>query len=146
MTCITGWHLSLYQITTSIFLPTFPDKGNGLLARIKKSAQYVVILVGKCSTLTTTSSKLKLKWYARKYGKQVADCNEAYTSKTRSWDGTVDDKIGSSKNNQRIWILRLTATSTERETYFLKMRKQGSLNPNHNNKCFACLRFKSRVV
>jgi len=24
-------------------------------------------------------------------------CNESYTSKTRSWDGTIDEKLGSSK-------------------------------------------------
>jgi transposase len=41
--------------------------------------------------------KLRLKWYARKYGKHVVDCNESYTSKTRSWDGIIDDKLGSSK-------------------------------------------------
>ena len=41
--------------------------------------------------------KLRLKWYARKHGKIVVDCNEAYTSKTRSWDGSIDEKLGSSK-------------------------------------------------
>jgi putative transposase len=41
--------------------------------------------------------KLRLKWYAKKYGKHVVDCNEAYTSKTRSWNGTIDNKLGSSK-------------------------------------------------
>ncbi len=41
--------------------------------------------------------KLRLKWYAKKYGKQVVDCNESYTSKTRSWDGSIDKKLGSSK-------------------------------------------------
>ncbi|WP_372823170.1 zinc ribbon domain-containing protein [Pseudoalteromonas shioyasakiensis] len=41
--------------------------------------------------------KLRLKWYAKKYGKQVVDCNEAYTSKTRSWDGSINTKLGSSK-------------------------------------------------
>ncbi|WP_236631985.1 transposase [Endozoicomonas montiporae] len=40
---------------------------------------------------------MRLKWYARKYGKHVVDCNEAYASKTRSWDGSIDDQLGSSK-------------------------------------------------
>lgn len=40
---------------------------------------------------------MRLKWYARKYGKQVVDCNESYTSKTKSWDGVIDEKLGSSK-------------------------------------------------
>ena len=25
------------------------------------------------------------------------DCNETYTSKTRSWDGSIDDRLGASK-------------------------------------------------
>jgi transposase len=41
--------------------------------------------------------KLRLKWYAKKYGKQVVDYNESHTSKTRSWDGSIDEKLGSSK-------------------------------------------------
>nr|WP_306670827.1 zinc ribbon domain-containing protein [Endozoicomonas sp. SESOKO3] len=41
--------------------------------------------------------KKRLKWYAKKYGKHVVDCNEAYTSKTQSWNGTIDEKLGSSK-------------------------------------------------
>ncbi len=36
--------------------------------------------------------KLRIKCYAKKYGKHVIDCNESYTSKIRSWDGTIDDK------------------------------------------------------
>ncbi len=41
--------------------------------------------------------KLRVKWYAKKHGKQVVDCNESYTSKTRTWDGSIDKKLGSSK-------------------------------------------------
>ncbi|MFK0570076.1 hypothetical protein, partial [Endozoicomonas sp.] len=32
-----------------------------------------------------------------KYGKHVVDCNEAYTTKTRSWNGTVDENLGATK-------------------------------------------------
>ena len=39
----------------------------------------------------------RLKWYAKKYGKIVVDVDESYTSKTHSWDGTIDEKLGSSK-------------------------------------------------
>jgi transposase len=42
--------------------------------------------------------KLRVKWYAKKYGKHVVDCNESYTSKTRSWDGVIDDKLGGKKS------------------------------------------------
>ncbi|PCS22098.1 ISSoc2, transposase (plasmid) [Candidatus Enterovibrio escicola] len=41
--------------------------------------------------------KLRLNWYAKKLGKKVVECNEAYTSKTRSWDGSIDEKLGTSK-------------------------------------------------
>jgi len=41
--------------------------------------------------------KMRIKWYAKKYGKHVVDCNESYTSKTRSWDGSIDDKLGGKK-------------------------------------------------
>lgn len=41
--------------------------------------------------------KMRLKWYAKKYGKHVVDVNESYTSKTRSWDGTIDEKLGGKK-------------------------------------------------
>ncbi len=38
-----------------------------------------------------------IKWLAKKYGKTVIDVNEAYTSKTRSWDGYIDNKLGGRK-------------------------------------------------
>jgi len=34
----------------------------------------------------------------KKYGKHVVDCNESYTSKTRSWDGVIDDNLGGKKS------------------------------------------------
>ncbi|WBA82118.1 zinc ribbon domain-containing protein [Endozoicomonas sp. GU-1] len=34
---------------------------------------------------------------SKKYGKHVVDCNEAYTSKTRSWNGSIDDRLGALK-------------------------------------------------
>lgn len=37
-----------------------------------------------------------LKWMCRKYGKKFVSCSEAYTSKTRSWDGVINDKLGGS--------------------------------------------------
>lgn len=36
-----------------------------------------------------------LKWMCRKYGKKLIICNEAYTSKTRSWDGYVHPDLKS---------------------------------------------------
>ena len=37
----------------------------------------------------------RLIWKAWQRGAIVLEVNEAYTSKTRSWDGSVDDKLGS---------------------------------------------------
>ena len=39
----------------------------------------------------------KLEWMCRKYGKRLVICNEAYTSKTRSWDGFVNENLGGAK-------------------------------------------------
>jgi len=41
--------------------------------------------------------KQKLAWMCRKYGKRLVIGNEAYTSKTRSWDGVVKTNLGGAK-------------------------------------------------
>ena len=41
--------------------------------------------------------KQRLQWKAWQRGALVLDVNEAYTSKTRSWDGTVNTKLGGAK-------------------------------------------------
>lgn len=41
--------------------------------------------------------KMYLAWMCRKYGKRLVEVNEAYTSKTRSWDGVIKDKLGGAK-------------------------------------------------
>lgn len=41
--------------------------------------------------------KLKLGWMCRKYGKRLVIGNEAYTSKTRSWDGVIESNLGGAK-------------------------------------------------
>ena len=38
-----------------------------------------------------------LLWTAKKYGKEVIIVNESYTSKTQSWNGVVNEKLGSSR-------------------------------------------------
>lgn len=79
-----------------IFLPTFKTKG--MVTR--KDKKIRTLRRNTCRQMLDLNHygfKLRLKWYAKKYGKQVVDCNEAYTSKTRSWDGFVDQKLGSSK-------------------------------------------------
>lgn len=41
--------------------------------------------------------ELVLSWMCEKYGKRLVIVNESYTSKTRSWDGTIEGNLGGSK-------------------------------------------------
>ena len=88
--------MSLCLITDVIFLPTFETKS--IVTRKNKMVR--IIRRNTCRQmhdLNPYGFKLRLKWYAKKYSKHVVDCNGSYTSKTRSWDGTTDEKLGSSK-------------------------------------------------
>ena len=79
-----------------IFLPTFETKG--MVTRKNKKVR--TIRRNTCRQMLDLNHygfKLRLKWYAKKYGKYIVDCNESYTSKTRSWNGSIDEKLGSSK-------------------------------------------------
>lgn len=79
-----------------IFLPSFETKGMVSLSN-KKIRTIRRNTCRQMLDLNHYGFKLRLKWYAKKYGKHVVDCNESYTSKTRSWDGSIDEKLGSSK-------------------------------------------------
>jgi len=83
----------LVQNYDVIFLPTFEthkmSRKQG--RRIRRRTTREMLSLGHYEF------KLRIKWYAKKYGKHVVDCNESYTSKTRSWDGTIDDKLGGKK-------------------------------------------------
>ncbi|CAM0041236.1 transposase [Vibrio phage F88] len=88
-----------YELVSSydvIFLPKFETK-QMVKRKDKKVRTIRRNTVRQMLDLNHYSFKLRLKWYAKKYGKVIVDCNEAYTSKTRSWDGSIDDKLGSSK-------------------------------------------------
>lgn len=47
-------------------------------------------------TLRYHEFRLTLQWMCRKYGKILLEGSEAYTSKTRSWDGTVTNIVSQS--------------------------------------------------
>jgi len=83
----------LVQKYDVIFLPSFEtqkmSKKQG--RRIRRRTAREMLSLGHYDF------KLKIKWYAKKYGKHVVDCNESYTSKTRSWDGVIDLKLGGKK-------------------------------------------------
>ena len=40
----------------------------------------------------------KLEWMCRKYGKRLIVANEAYTSRTRPWDGFVNERLGGARS------------------------------------------------
>ena len=77
-----------------IFLPTFETK-----KMVSKRGERKIRRVTARQMLDLNHYKFKqtLKWYAEKYGKHVVDCNESYTSKTKSWNGEIDDALGSKK-------------------------------------------------
>lgn len=73
-----------------IFLPTFETQQMGRKAKRKIRRKSVRAMFG----LAHYRFKMVLKWMAKKHGKFVVDANEAYTSKTRSWDGFIDNHLG----------------------------------------------------
>jgi putative transposase len=76
-----------------IFLPTFETK-----KMVKKGKRKLnKTAVKNMLSLNHYQFKLMIKWYAKKYGKHVVDVNESYTTKTHSWNGFIDEKIGSKK-------------------------------------------------
>ncbi len=77
-----------------IFLPTFETKK---MVSKKGERRIRRITARQMLDLNHYKFKEKLKWYADKYGKHIVDVNESYTSKTKSWNGEIDEKLGSKK-------------------------------------------------
>jgi putative transposase len=78
-----------------VFLPTFETK-----QMVKRKSKIRTIRRNTARQMLDLGHykfKLLVKWYAKKYGKKVIDCNESHTSKTRSWNGTTDEKLGGKK-------------------------------------------------
>ena len=82
--------VSKYDI---IFLPSFETQK--MSKKNKRSIRRVT--VRQMLDLNHYKFKEKIRWYAKKYGKHLVDCNESYTSKTYSWNGFIDDKVGGKK-------------------------------------------------
>ena len=87
---LARWLTSNYRI---ILLPTFEthDMTQRAGRRIRSKTARMML------SLRHFEFKQRLKWKAWQRGALVLDVNEAYTSKTRSWDGTVNTKLGSAK-------------------------------------------------
>ena len=87
---LARWLTSNYRI---ILLPTFEthDLTRRAGRRIRSKTARMML------TFRHYEFKQRLQWKAWQRGALVLDVNEAYTSKTRSWDGTVNTKLGGAK-------------------------------------------------
>ena len=87
---LARWLTSNYRI---ILLPTFEthDMTQRAGRRIRSKTARMML------TFRHYEFKQRLQWKAWQRGALVLDVNEAYTSKTRSWDGAVNTKLGGAK-------------------------------------------------
>ena len=87
---LARWLTSNYRI---ILLPTFETQDMTQRAgrRIRSKTARMML------TFRHYEFKQRLQWKAWQRGALVLDVNEAYTSKTRSWDGAVNTKLGGAK-------------------------------------------------
>ena len=81
------WLTSNYKI---ILLPTFETHDMTLRAGRKIRNKTVRMML----SFRHYEFKRRLKWKAWQRGTLVVEINEAYTSKTRSWDGSVKENLG----------------------------------------------------
>ena len=81
------WLTSNYKI---ILLPSFETQDMTRRADRKIRSKTARMMLSLCHY----EFKQRLKWKAWQRGALVLEVNEAYTSKTRSWDGGVDEKPG----------------------------------------------------
>ena len=84
------WLTGNYKV---ILLPTFETQDMSRRAgrRIRSKTARMML------SFRHYEFKRRLRWKAWQRGALVLDVNEAYTSKTRSWDGTVNTKLGGAK-------------------------------------------------
>ena len=87
---LARWLTSNYRI---ILLPTFEthDMTRRAGRRIRSKTARMML------TFRHHEFKQRLKWKAWQRGALVIDVNEAYTSKTRSWDGSIEHNLGGAK-------------------------------------------------
>lgn len=84
----------LVQAFDIILLPTFETKEMSSRTERKIRTKTVRSMLG----FGHYRFKQKLAWMCRKYGKRLIIGNEAYTSKTRSWDGVIKTNLGGAKS------------------------------------------------
>ena len=83
----------LVQTFDVILLPSFETKRMSAKDDRKIRSKTVRSMLG----LAHCRFRQKLEWMCRKHGKRLVTCNEAYTSRTRSWDGFVNEHLGGAK-------------------------------------------------
>ena len=83
----------LVQTFDVILLPSFETKEMSAKDDRKIRSKTVRSMLG----LAHYRFRQKLEWMCRKHGKRLVVCNEAYTSRTRSWDGFVNEHLGGAK-------------------------------------------------
>ncbi len=83
----------LVQSFDVILLPSFETKEMSAKEDRKIRTKTVRSMLG----LAHYRFRRKLEWMCRKYGKRLVVANEAYTSRTRSWDGFVDQNLGGAR-------------------------------------------------
>ena len=84
----------LVQAFDVILLPSFETKEMSVKFDRKIRTRTVRSMLG----LAHYRFRRTLDWMCRKYGKRLVIANEGpYTSRTRSWDGIVDRKLGGAK-------------------------------------------------
>ncbi len=83
----------LVQSFDVILLPSFETKEMSAKEDRRIRTKTVRSMLG----LAHYRFRQKLEWMCRKHGKRLVICNEAYTSKTRSWDGFVNENLGGAK-------------------------------------------------
>ena len=87
---LARWLTSNYRI---ILLPTFETHDMTQRAGRKIRSKTARMML----TFRHFEFKQRLRWKTWQRGALVLDVNEAYTSKTRSWDGVVKARLGGSK-------------------------------------------------
>ena len=83
----------LVQSFDVILLPSFETKEMSAKEDRRIRTKTVRSMLG----LAHYRFRQKLDWMCRKYGKRLVICNEAYTSRTRSWDGFVNEHLGGAR-------------------------------------------------
>ena len=83
----------LVQSFDVILLPSFETKEMSA----KEDRRIRTKTVRSMPGLAHHRFRQRLEWMCRKFGKRLVTCNEACTSRTRSWDGFVNEHLGGTK-------------------------------------------------